>query len=77
VNVQRLLERMLENPALIDAHPHRLFAISRLCDIPQLARKAAFSSLNSDGRAEVEFPEMKSLTWDHAHRLQVFHRSVV
>jgi hypothetical protein len=57
IHVQRLLERMLENPALIDAHPHRLFAISRLCDIPQLARKAALSSLNG----EVEFPEMKSL----------------
>jgi hypothetical protein len=73
--VQRLLERMLENPALIDAHPHRLFAIARLRDLPQLATKAALSTLKSDRTAKVEFPEMKILTWDHAHQLQAFHRS--
>ncbi|KAJ7429315.1 hypothetical protein B0H11DRAFT_1768608 [Mycena galericulata] len=76
IQVHRLLERMLENPALIDAHPHRLFAIARLRDVPELARKAALSTLKSEWRtAQVEFPEMKILTWDHAHKLQDFHRS--
>ncbi|KAJ7277257.1 hypothetical protein C8J57DRAFT_1223008 [Mycena rebaudengoi] len=66
---------MLENPALIDADPHRLFAIARLRDLPQLATKAALSTLKSDRTAKVEFSEMKILTWDHAHQLQAFHRS--
>ncbi|KAJ7192667.1 hypothetical protein GGX14DRAFT_479829 [Mycena pura] len=45
IHVQCLLERMLENSSLLESHPHRVFAIARLRDLPDLARKAALSTL--------------------------------
>lgn len=45
MGVQELLEKMLESPVLL-AHPHRIFAIARLRNLPDLARKAALSTLN-------------------------------
>ncbi|KAF8130039.1 hypothetical protein K438DRAFT_1695370 [Mycena galopus ATCC 62051] len=75
IHVQHLLEEMLGNSDLLDAHPHRLFAIARLCDLRDLAREAALSTLKYDVHpTKPEFPEMKVLTWDHAHKLLTFHR---
>jgi hypothetical protein len=72
--VQRLIERMLDNPTLIDAQPHRLFVIARLCDLPNLARKAALSTLKCPLFPTPVFAEMRLLTWEDAHRLYEFHR---
>ncbi|KAJ7845177.1 hypothetical protein B0H13DRAFT_1647597 [Mycena leptocephala] len=76
IHVQRLFERMLQNSALLDAHPYRLYAIARLCDIRALATKATLSTLKSDGRpARLEFPELKLITWEDGNKLQALHRS--
>ncbi|KAJ7308716.1 hypothetical protein DFH08DRAFT_719671 [Mycena albidolilacea] len=76
IHVQRLFERMLQNSALLDAHPYRLYAIARLCDIPALTTKATLSTLKSDGRpARPKFPELKLITWEDGNKLQAFHRS--
>ncbi|KAJ7825145.1 hypothetical protein B0H14DRAFT_2821418 [Mycena olivaceomarginata] len=75
VHVQRLFERMLQNSALLDAHPYRLYAIARLRDIPALATKATLSTLKSDGRPpQLEFPELKLITWEDGNKLQALHR---
>ncbi|KAJ7757373.1 hypothetical protein DFH07DRAFT_1025416 [Mycena maculata] len=72
--VQWLLAEMLESPVLLDAHPHRLFAIARVCGLPDLARKAALRTLASPIiPAPPAFPEMCLLTWADAHRLYEFH----
>ncbi|KAJ7925546.1 hypothetical protein B0H13DRAFT_1863007 [Mycena leptocephala] len=44
--VLELLERLLNNPILIDAQPHRIYAIARLRRLPELARKAALATLH-------------------------------
>ncbi|KAJ7925699.1 hypothetical protein B0H13DRAFT_1862954 [Mycena leptocephala] len=43
--VLELLEKLLNNPILIDAQPHRIYAIARLRSLPELARKAALATL--------------------------------
>ncbi|KAJ7853023.1 hypothetical protein B0H14DRAFT_2758947 [Mycena olivaceomarginata] len=73
LRVQRVLKEMLTNSPLLDAQPHRLLAIARLCDFPELSRKAALSTLTtplSDGVPA--FPEMKLVSWE---RLARFHKS--
>ncbi|KAJ6538260.1 hypothetical protein DFH09DRAFT_930616 [Mycena vulgaris] len=74
LGVQRLMNEMLQNPALVDAHPHRLFAIARLHGLRMLARAAALSTLKSIRAATPAFPEMKLLSWADAHELYDFHR---
>jgi hypothetical protein len=66
---------MLDNSALIDAQPHRVFAIARLCEFLELSRKAALSTLNSPlSEVARAFPEMKLLSWQDAHPLYQFHQ---
>ncbi|KAJ7659019.1 hypothetical protein DFH06DRAFT_1044245 [Mycena polygramma] len=74
LRVQRLLQQMLNNQELIDAQPHRLFAIARLCGLPDVVRKAALATLtlSMDG-GPPSFPEMELLTWADAHKLSEFH----
>ncbi|KAJ7085415.1 hypothetical protein B0H15DRAFT_988358 [Mycena belliarum] len=73
-DVQRLIKRMLFDPILLDAHPHRLFAIACLRDLPDLARAAALRTLALPVcPATPAFPEMQRLMWTDAHRLHEFH----
>ncbi|KAJ7861057.1 hypothetical protein B0H13DRAFT_2568616 [Mycena leptocephala] len=72
--VQDLLNQMLSKADLVDAQPHRVFAIATLCDLPGLVRQAAISVLTSDvGCKPPAFPEMELLTWASAHKLSEFH----
>ncbi|KAF8154370.1 hypothetical protein K438DRAFT_1622334, partial [Mycena galopus ATCC 62051] len=45
--VERLVIKMLDAPALLDAHPYRVFAIAELRALPALARMAVFRTLGS------------------------------
>ncbi|KAJ7739203.1 hypothetical protein B0H16DRAFT_1379025 [Mycena metata] len=75
VRVHRLMNQLLQDPAFLDAHPYRLFAIAQLRDLPELARAAALHTLKSAvGPAHPTFPEMKLLTWADAYKLYNFHR---
>ncbi|KAJ7717872.1 hypothetical protein B0H16DRAFT_1234892, partial [Mycena metata] len=62
--------------ALLDAHPHCIFAIARLRDLPELARKAALSTLKTpvcpDG---LLFPETEVLSAFTFQKLHKFHHS--
>ncbi|KAJ7196674.1 hypothetical protein GGX14DRAFT_672310 [Mycena pura] len=71
--VLRLLRNMLDQPALIDAHPYRLFAIAKICGLGELARKAALSTLRSPIDPTAAFPEMRCLSWEEGHKLLRFH----
>ncbi|KAJ7746125.1 hypothetical protein DFH07DRAFT_832893 [Mycena maculata] len=74
MNVQQLLDQMLDNSSLIEAHPHRLFAIGRICDVHSVVRKAALCTLRSTLHPRLAaFPEMRRLSWDEAQKLPVFH----
>ncbi|KAJ7106735.1 hypothetical protein C8R44DRAFT_326414 [Mycena epipterygia] len=73
IAVERLMEVRLENPVLLDAHPHRIFAIARLRKLPELARKAALSTLKYPVCPAVSFPEMEILPWVDGHKLYAFH----
>ncbi|KAJ7177216.1 hypothetical protein C8R43DRAFT_827497, partial [Mycena crocata] len=42
---QKLLEEVLDDRALLDAQPYRLYAIAQVCGLPALARKAALFTL--------------------------------
>ncbi|KAJ7196671.1 hypothetical protein GGX14DRAFT_375931 [Mycena pura] len=71
--VLRLLRNMLGQPALIDAHPYRLFAIAKICGLGESARKAVLSTLRSPINAPAAFPEMRCLSWEEGHKLHRFH----
>ncbi|KAJ7081935.1 hypothetical protein C8R44DRAFT_60688 [Mycena epipterygia] len=58
IAVERLMEVRLESPVVLNAHPHRIFAIARLRKLPELARKAALSTLKYPVCPAVSFPEM-------------------
>jgi hypothetical protein len=45
MGMQELLKKMLEPSVLLDAHPHRIFAIARLRTLLDLARKATLSTV--------------------------------
>ncbi|KAJ7746167.1 hypothetical protein DFH07DRAFT_592274 [Mycena maculata] len=73
--VEGLLGEILDNPFLLGAHPYRLFAIARVCQLPHIARKAALCTLESVLiPAPPEFPEMHLLTWADARKLFEFHQ---
>ncbi|KAJ7639997.1 hypothetical protein DFH06DRAFT_1478026 [Mycena polygramma] len=75
LSVERLLKEMLAQPALLDAHPHRLFAIGELRGLPALSRKAAMHTLTLPvSPAALKFPEMDLLTWSTSQKLYNFHR---
>ncbi|KAJ7149728.1 hypothetical protein C8R46DRAFT_523719 [Mycena filopes] len=73
--VLNLLADMLDNASLIDAAPHRLFALGRLWSLPSVARKAALSTLKHPLHPTPAFPEMHQLTWADGHALSEFHHS--
>ncbi|KAJ7873755.1 hypothetical protein B0H13DRAFT_2058144 [Mycena leptocephala] len=76
--MKELMSDLLSNPAIIDAQPHRLFAIARLCGFHELARKVALSLLKNPLSHDFPaFPEMKLLTWDDGHSLYRFHQRCV
>jgi hypothetical protein len=75
MGVQELLERMLESPVLL-AYPHRIFAIARLRNLPELARKAALSTLNSPVcPPDLVFPELELLPAQTFQQLHEFHHA--
>ncbi|KAJ7627211.1 hypothetical protein FB45DRAFT_835483 [Roridomyces roridus] len=76
VGVQKIMEEMLDDPILLDAHPYRVFAIARLWGLPYVARKAALATLKYPLSPTMpEFPEMELLPWADANKLQRFHQS--
>ncbi|KAJ7110606.1 hypothetical protein C8R44DRAFT_800321 [Mycena epipterygia] len=76
LDVQGLLKEMLKQPALVDAYPHRLFVIARLCDIADLARQAALSTLKSAVcPPDLAFPEMQLITAADLQKLYQLHHS--
>ncbi|KAJ7843291.1 hypothetical protein B0H13DRAFT_1909433 [Mycena leptocephala] len=75
MGVQELLEKMLESPVLL-AYPHRIFAIARLRSLPELARKAALSTLNSPVcPPDLVFPELELLPAQTFQQLHEFHHA--
>ncbi|KAJ7459580.1 hypothetical protein B0H11DRAFT_2286292 [Mycena galericulata] len=71
--VQQVLKEMLSNSPLLDAQPHRLFAIAWLCDFPELSRKAALLTLTSPlSNGVPAFPEKRFVSWETLAR---FHKS--
>ncbi|KAJ7679515.1 hypothetical protein DFH06DRAFT_1078961 [Mycena polygramma] len=74
--VQDMLEKMLEDPVLLNAHPHRVFAIARVRRIDALARKAALATLNAPVcPADLAFPELELLPASAFQQLHEFHHS--
>ncbi|KAJ7016110.1 hypothetical protein C8F04DRAFT_1165146 [Mycena alexandri] len=74
IQAQRALESMLAEPALLDAHPHRIFAIARLRDLPDLARKAALSTLKTPVCPQgLLSPETEVLSASTFQKLHEFH----
>ncbi|KAJ7133160.1 hypothetical protein C8R44DRAFT_663787 [Mycena epipterygia] len=74
--VQHVMAEMLANPVLLDAYPHRIFAIAQLRGLPELARKAALRTLRLAAAAPIaDFPEMRLLTWDSVQKLHNFHHA--
>ncbi|KAJ7079921.1 hypothetical protein C8R43DRAFT_965785 [Mycena crocata] len=71
IRAQKLLEEMLDNRLLHD----RRFTIALLCNLTNLARKAACCRLNSESANPPEFHEMQLLTWADGHRLFKFRDS--
>ncbi|KAJ7465971.1 hypothetical protein FB451DRAFT_1561267 [Mycena latifolia] len=73
---EKMLKEMLETPALLDAHPHRIFAIARLCDLPDLARTAALHTLKSPvSPPGLVVPEVDLITGKALKQLYDFHHS--
>ncbi|KAJ7501590.1 hypothetical protein B0H11DRAFT_2371836 [Mycena galericulata] len=76
ISVQALLENMVDSVSLLRAQPHRVFAIARLWNLPELARKAAIYTLRLPlYPAAPAFPEMELFTWAQVDKLHNFHRS--
>ncbi|KAJ7185250.1 hypothetical protein C8R46DRAFT_936620 [Mycena filopes] len=73
VRTEALVEDMLVSSSLVDAHPHRFFAIASIRDIKPLLRKAALGTLRDTVDAEVPFiPEFDALTGNHVRALNNF-----
>ncbi|KAJ7087672.1 hypothetical protein B0H15DRAFT_300228 [Mycena belliarum] len=74
--VEKLVKQTLEDHDLLDTQPHRMFAIARLCALPDLARAAALCTLKSAVCPEgLRFPEMAHLTADVLQELYQFHHT--
>ncbi|KAJ7457697.1 hypothetical protein FB451DRAFT_1142400 [Mycena latifolia] len=74
IGAKELLEKMLEEPTLLNAHPHRVFAIARLRDLPDLARKAALATLQfAVSPPALVFPELDLLPATTFQALHNFH----
>ncbi|KAJ7610496.1 hypothetical protein FB45DRAFT_1066251 [Roridomyces roridus] len=72
---QNLVVEMLMEDTLVDAHPHRLFAIATLRDLPSLGQKAALSTLKLPiCPPNLTFPEMRLMRAESLQKLYDFHR---
>ncbi|KAJ6562623.1 hypothetical protein B0H19DRAFT_1260187 [Mycena capillaripes] len=76
VRTQGLVENMLVHSPLLDAHPHRFFAIASIRGIVPLVRKAALATLRDTVDPEVPFiPEFDAITGNRVQELNNFiHR---
>ncbi|KAJ7167309.1 hypothetical protein C8R43DRAFT_984819 [Mycena crocata] len=76
VRTQGLIEDMLLNSPLLDAHPHRFFAIGSIRNINPLVRKAALCTLRDTANPVIPFiPEFEAITGNRAIELVNFlHR---
>ncbi|KAJ7032426.1 hypothetical protein C8F04DRAFT_1003925 [Mycena alexandri] len=73
VRTEALVEDMLVTSPLVDAHPHRFFAIASIRDIKRLLRKAALCTLRDTVDAEVPFiPEFDAISGNHVRELNNF-----
>ncbi|KAJ7645091.1 hypothetical protein DFH06DRAFT_1476962 [Mycena polygramma] len=73
VRTQGLVENMLLNSPLLDAHPHRFFAIASIRGIIPLVRKAALATLRDTVDPEVPFiPEFEAITGNRVQELNNF-----
>ncbi|KAJ7153081.1 hypothetical protein C8R43DRAFT_1126923 [Mycena crocata] len=73
--IERMLEKILQNSDLAAAQPQRIFAIARLCHLPDLARKAGLCSLQYPICPPGVFPELDFLTTVTFHKLYEFHHA--
>ncbi|KAJ7925648.1 hypothetical protein B0H13DRAFT_2568420 [Mycena leptocephala] len=74
--VLELLEKLLNNPILIDAQPHRIYAIAQIRSLPELARKAALATLAFPlCPPDLLFPELEELPALTFQRLHQFHHA--
>ncbi|KAJ7168962.1 hypothetical protein C8R46DRAFT_950432 [Mycena filopes] len=74
--LQEQLEAMLATPALLALHPHRIFAIAHLRDLPDIARAAALRTLNAPVcPADLAFPELDLLSARTLQNLYNFHHT--
>jgi hypothetical protein len=72
---QRLIETMLTDQSLIDTHPHQLFMIATLRDIPDLAANAARATLNMPISPLLRSSaEMRQISGEKLQMLHNFHR---
>ncbi|KAJ7098459.1 hypothetical protein C8R43DRAFT_251444 [Mycena crocata] len=73
IHTQTAIAEMLMEPLLLEAEPHRLFAIAMLLRIPKLAEKAALCTLKSPiSPTDLSFPEMRLVTWEQVQKLYDF-----
>ncbi|KAJ7181376.1 hypothetical protein C8R43DRAFT_869538 [Mycena crocata] len=68
-----LLNKMLDAPSLVDAQPHRIFAIARARGLPELARKAALHTLKHPLCPPLLVPEMDLIPTSTFHQIYNFH----
>ncbi|KAJ6592798.1 hypothetical protein B0H19DRAFT_1055478 [Mycena capillaripes] len=74
LDARRQLESMLLDPVLIEAHPHRLFAIARLREIPALDKEAALCTLGAPVCPPLrKFPELALISADKFQNIYGFH----
>ncbi|KAK7000523.1 hypothetical protein R3P38DRAFT_2651173 [Favolaschia claudopus] len=76
VVAEPLIKNLLGASALIQQHPHRIFAIARLHQLPvHIVREAALGTLRfSVTPLRLQFPEMDRISWSAAQRLFDFHQ---
>ncbi|KAJ7609842.1 hypothetical protein FB45DRAFT_804815 [Roridomyces roridus] len=76
IDAQQLIVEMLLDDALLQEHPHRLFAIGLLRNPPALIQKAALQTLRSPiCPIDLNFPEFHLISGANLHKLYAFHRS--
>ncbi|KAJ7923414.1 hypothetical protein B0H13DRAFT_2655236 [Mycena leptocephala] len=73
VRTQALVEDMLLRSPLLDAHPHRFFAIAAIRGVASLVRKAALATLRDTVDPEVPFiPEFELISGNRVQELNNF-----
>ncbi|KAJ7723914.1 hypothetical protein B0H16DRAFT_330831, partial [Mycena metata] len=76
IGVEKLLENLLANPTVLEAHPHQVYAIAHIRNLPDLARTAALYTLKSPVcPADLRFQELALLSALALQKLYDFHYS--